>query len=173
MMIGLFLIIATCLASVAYSFLFRNNHFSIDSNIEHIKLNNNRVHSHMGNGIEADYHNDMTHPIHSIKHVTFVSSNKNKIKEVKMILGEEFPWDLQTMDIDLHELQATPIEVSRHKCQQAVELCNGPVIVEDTSLCFNALNGLPGPYIKWFYEAIGNEGLIKLLQGFDDRTGIL
>jgi inosine/xanthosine triphosphate pyrophosphatase family protein len=23
-------------------------------------------------------------------------------------------------------------------------------VVEDTSLCFNALNGLPGPYIKWW-----------------------
>jgi inosine triphosphate pyrophosphatase len=24
----------------------------------------------------------------------------------------------------------------------------GPAMVEDTSLCFNALGGLPGPYIK-------------------------
>lgn len=23
----------------------------------------------------------------------------------------------------------------------------GPVLVEDTCLCFNALNGLPGPYV--------------------------
>ena len=23
----------------------------------------------------------------------------------------------------------------------------GPVLVEDTCLCFNALNGLPGPYM--------------------------
>ena len=44
---------------------------------------------------------------------------------------------------------------------------DGPVIVEDTSLCFNALNGLPGPYVKWFYEAVGNEGLVKILDGFE------
>lgn len=30
---------------------------------------------------------------------------------------------------------------------------NGPVITEDTSLCFNALSGLPGVYIKVFHEA--------------------
>lgn len=24
---------------------------------------------------------------------------------------------------------------------------NGPVLVEDTALCFNALGGLPGPYM--------------------------
>jgi inosine triphosphate pyrophosphatase len=43
--------------------------------------------------------------------------------------------------------------------------------VEDTSLCFNALNGLPGPYIKWFYESLGNDGLVKLLDAFEDKSG--
>lgn len=45
-----------------------------------------------------------------------------------------------------------------------------PVIVEDTCLCFNALGGLPGPYIKWFLKKVGPEGLFKMLQGFDDHT---
>ena len=26
-------------------------------------------------------------------------------------------------------------------------------------------------YIKWFYEAIGNEGLAKLLDGYEDKSG--
>ena len=34
----------------------------------------------------------------------------------------------------------------------------GPCITEDTALCFEALNGLPGPYIKYFLEDIGYEG---------------
>lgn len=34
----------------------------------------------------------------------------------------------------------------------------GPVITEDTSLCFAALNGLPGPYIKVFWRELGLEG---------------
>eukprot|EP00597_Dinobryon_sp_UTEXLB2267_P008566 CAMPEP_0170097664 /NCGR_PEP_ID=MMETSP0019_2-20121128/29359_1 /TAXON_ID=98059 /ORGANISM="Dinobryon sp., Strain UTEXLB2267" /LENGTH=188 /DNA_ID=CAMNT_0010319975 /DNA_START=186 /DNA_END=752 /DNA_ORIENTATION=+ len=88
-----------------------------------------------------------------------------------MILGGKYPWELICHNVDLTEPQATPIEVSRAKCAQAALLCEGPVIVEDTSLCFNALNGLPGPYIKWFYEAIGNEGLVKLLDGYEDKSG--
>lgn len=107
----------------------------------------------------------------NITHLTFVSSNARKIMEVKLILGFNFPWEIRTHSVDLEEPQATPIEVSRSKCRQAIELCDGPVIVEDTSLCFNALNGMPGPYIKWFYEAIGNEGLVKLLDGFEDKSG--
>ena len=38
----------------------------------------------------------------------------------------------------------------------------GPVITEDTSLCFAALNGLPGPYIKFFWRELGLEGTIRL-----------
>jgi len=44
------------------------------------------------------------------------------------------------------------------------------VLVEDTCLCFNALKGLPGPYIKWFLEKLGHEGLNKLLYGFEDKS---
>lgn len=44
------------------------------------------------------------------------------------------------------------------------------MLVEDTSLCFNALNGMPGPYIKWFQEKIGNTGLYNLLQAYEDKS---
>eukprot|EP00798_Chlamydomonas_sp_ICE-L_P022079 gene22079-29143_t len=43
-------------------------------------------------------------------------------------------------------------------------------MVEDTSLCFNAMGGLPGPYIKWFLEQLGHDGLNRMLAGFDDKT---
>lgn len=47
----------------------------------------------------------------------------------------------------------------------------GAVIVEDTSLCFNAMGGLPGPYIKWFLQKLGHDGLNAMLAGFEDKTG--
>ena len=34
--------------------------------------------------------------------------------------------------------------MTREKCREAARQVRGPVIVEDTSLCFNALGGLPG-----------------------------
>lgn len=42
--------------------------------------------------------------------------------------------------------------------------------MEDTSLCFDALGGLPGPYVKWFLQAVGPDGLHRLLTGFDVKT---
>ena len=43
-------------------------------------------------------------------------------------------------------------------------------MVEDTCLCFNAWNGLPGPYIKWFLAKLGHEGMNKSLAGFEDKS---
>lgn len=45
----------------------------------------------------------------------------------------------------------------------------GTVMVEDTCLCFEALKGLPGPYIKWFVQKVGLEGLNAMLEGFEDK----
>lgn len=61
-------------------------------------------------------------------------------------------------------------EISKKKCQEAARIVQGPVIVEDTCLCFNALQGLPGPYIKWFLEKLQPEGLVKMLAGWEDKS---
>ena len=63
-----------------------------------------------------------------------------------------------------------PCQISREKCRIASKLVGGAVMVEDTSLCFNALHGLPGPYIKWFLEKLHHEGLNRMLAGFEDKT---
>lgn len=54
-----------------------------------------------------------------------------------------------------------------------LKLCGSlpAVFVEDTCLCFNAYKGLPGPYVKWFLEKLGHDGLNRMLHGFDDKTG--
>lgn len=52
-----------------------------------------------------------------------------------------------------HHRQGEPKDVAREKCLLAVKEVQGPTITEDTALCYNALGGLPGVYIKWFLEA--------------------
>jgi inosine triphosphate pyrophosphatase len=37
----------------------------------------------------------------------------------------------------------------------------GPCITEDTALCFDAFNGLPGPYIKYFLQELGHDGELR------------
>lgn len=68
-------------------------------------------------------------------------------------------FQLIAQDIDLPEYQGEPEEIVKAKCALAAEHIKGPVIVEDTSLCFNALGGMPGPYIKWFLQKVGPSGM--------------
>lgn len=75
-----------------------------------------------------------------------------------------------SVKLDLPELQGEPDDISKQKCIIACEKYNGPVMVEDTSLCFNAYKGLPGPYIKWFLDKMGHDGLVNMLAGFEDKS---
>ncbi|XP_072937341.1 inosine triphosphate pyrophosphatase [Epargyreus clarus] len=102
--------------------------------------------------------------------LTFVTGNAKKLEEVRAILGSTFPLEIISHKLDLPELQGDIDEVSIKKCQEAARLLQKPVVVEDTCLCFNALNGLPGPYIKWFLEKLKPEGLTKLLAGWEDKS---
>ena len=87
----------------------------------------------------------------------------------------EYFKDIQVkqLDIDLPELQGQPEDIVRGKLKLALEKSKdleGPVLVEDTSLCFNAYGGLPGPYIKYFLKAIKQEGLYKMACAFEDHS---
>ncbi|XP_045430704.1 inosine triphosphate pyrophosphatase isoform X4 [Pipistrellus kuhlii] len=104
------------------------------------------------------------------KQLVFVTGNAKKLEEVIQILGDKFPYTLVAKKIDLPEYQGEPDEISIQKCQEAARQVQGPVLVEDTCLCFNALGGLPGPYIKWFLEKLKPEGLHQLLAGFEDKS---
>lgn len=103
--------------------------------------------------------------------LTFVTGNARKLDEVKSILGDSLKnYVLVSQKLDLPELQGSPEEVSAQKCKLAAQKINGAVMVEDTSLCYNALGGLPGVYIKWFLEGIGLEGLSNILEAYSDKT---
>ena len=112
-------------------------------------------------------------PIKS-KIINFVSGNKNKLRELNDIFKEHFKdIEIKQLDIDLPELQGLPEDIVKGKLNLALEKAkklDGPVLVEDTSLCFNAYGGLPGAYIKYFLKAIKPEGLYKMACAFDDHS---
>merc|ERR1711879_903659 len=90
------------------------------------------------------------------KTITFVTGNANKLREVSQVLADNKTLKFVNVDIDLPEFQGTAEDVSKFKCIEATKHIKGPVIVEDTSLSFNALNGMPGLY--------------KMVSGFEDHT---
>lgn len=104
--------------------------------------------------------------------IHFATGNNKKLQEVVAILadGHPLPFEVDAVKLELPELQGEPEDIAKEKCRLAAREVGGAVMVEDTCLCFNALKGLPGPYIKWFLDKCGHDGLNKMLDGFDDRT---
>ncbi|MCA1838650.1 MAG: RdgB/HAM1 family non-canonical purine NTP pyrophosphatase [Actinobacteria bacterium] len=100
----------------------------------------------------------------------FVTSNPNKAREAAEILGVE----MRSVGLDLPELQALDVaQVAVAKAAAARATLgdpDSPVLVEDSGLVIDAWNGLPGALTKWFLRSVGNEGLVKMLSGEENRS---
>ena len=99
--------------------------------------------------------------------ITFITGNQHKVEALEKWLG----FSLKHHKLDLDELQELdPKLVVEHKAKQAYEILKTAVLIEDTALWFHSLGRLPGTFVKWFIEEIGNDGLCRLLKDFDDRS---
>lgn len=99
----------------------------------------------------------------------FATKNENKLREVNQILG----YNLEQISVDLYEPQGIDlIQIVSEKAKDAFCKIGKIVLVEDTGIEFNAWNRLPGPFIKWFLDTIGNEGIIKMMDKFNDRSAV-
>jgi len=101
--------------------------------------------------------------------LTFITGNASKAEQ----LGRHLDHPVAHTKLDLPEIQSLDLrEIIEHKAKEAHKQVGGTVLVEDTSLTFNALGRLPGPLIKWFLSELDNHGLSKLLNGYEDRTAL-
>ncbi|MBU1197400.1 non-canonical purine NTP pyrophosphatase [Candidatus Micrarchaeota archaeon] len=99
------------------------------------------------------------------KILTFVSSNPEKIKEVRFVLSHTgIPCRSQRMHLNEPRLES-PEAVALAKARYAHQRLHVPIIAEDTSIYFKAYPLFPGLYAAYAYDALGLEGLLKLLNG--------
>jgi inosine triphosphate pyrophosphatase len=103
-----------------------------------------------------------------MKKILFITGNLNKLVEAKQLLPE---FKIDNCSIKLPETQGSRKQIIINKASYALKVLKRPLIVEDTALCFTALNGLPGPYIKDFLLGVGNTSLHRMLKGFKDKRG--
>src|SRR5688572_8872053 len=100
--------------------------------------------------------------------VLFITGNQSKADYLAKLLG--MPLDHHKYDLD--EIQSMHLDkIVTHKVKQAYKLAGRPVLVEDVGLGFTALNGLPGPFVKFFVDQTeGLEKMCRMLDGFGDRS---
>lgn len=97
--------------------------------------------------------------------IHFITGNDGKFREAKALLPE-----LKRLDVDLPEEQSLDATyVIEKKLDAARKQFDGALIVEDTSLYLDGLNGFPGPLVKWMLQAVGTEGIHNLTQKIHNK----
>jgi non-canonical purine NTP pyrophosphatase (RdgB/HAM1 family) len=96
-----------------------------------------------------------------MKTIYFATTNKDKLREAKDILK----LDIEGIKVEVEEYQSIdPIIVATKKARAYYKKLKKPIFAEDVSLVFKELGKLPGPFIKYFLNELGNDGLVKLLR---------
>lgn len=96
---------------------------------------------------------------------TLVTGNPGKLAETRRILG----FDVDAEAVDLPEIQSLDMgDVVRAKGREAYRRLRRPVVVEETGLDLAALNGFPGPLVKWMLDAVGAPGIARTAHALGD-----
>jgi XTP/dITP diphosphohydrolase len=103
------------------------------------------------------------------KVVFLVTGNVHKYIEARLVLAE---CGLSTamINVDTIEIQANTIEsVAKASAIDAVKKCCLPLIVEDSGLFVETLNGFPGPYSSYAFETVGTGGILGMMRDVKNR----
>ncbi len=104
-----------------------------------------------------------------MKKITYVTGNWAKIKSAKQYL-EPLGYEVEQIKMEVPELQEDSIEeVAKYSAKWASEKLQKDVLKNDSGLCVDALKGFPGPYTHYVQDTIGEDGLLKLLEGEQNR----
>ncbi len=105
------------------------------------------------------------------KKIVFITSNENKLREVREILRG---FEVVSKSIPFIEIQGRSFEdVVFHKLSQVIGLCEEEIIVvEDSGIVIDALSEsyeFPGIYSKPFLDALNLEGVLDIMKNKPNR----
>jgi len=104
-----------------------------------------------------------------LRKIIFASTNENKFKEILLHL-RNFDLEIEFLRFKTNEIQSEILEdIALEKSKVAFEIIGQPLIVEDTGLFIDSLNGFPGPYSSYVLQTIGNNGILELLSNKSNR----
>lgn len=100
--------------------------------------------------------------------LTVVTSNVHKAGEVAAFFTGIAEVEHVSLEIPEYRYPAVR-DIAEEKARYAYEILRRPLIVDDTGFFIDALHGFPGPNAAYVFETIGNQGILKLMDGVADR----
>ncbi len=104
--------------------------------------------------------------------IYFATGNAHKLREAKNILGD-VGYEVEQLDCDYPELQADDLEtISAYGARWCADKLDRDVMVDDSGIFIDALNGFPGPYSRYVEDHLGNQKVLKLMEGETNRKAV-
>ena len=104
--------------------------------------------------------------------IVFASTNESKFNEIFLYL-KTFNIEIEFVRFGTFEIQSNKLEeIALQKAKEAFEKIGRPLIVEDTGIFIDSLNGFPGTYSSYVLGTIGNQGILDLLLNSSNRFAL-
>ncbi|MCR4311492.1 MAG: hypothetical protein NUV54_02945 [Candidatus Taylorbacteria bacterium] len=101
--------------------------------------------------------------------VLFATSNKKKVENAKRSMSKH-GIEVEQVEVELTESRSfDPEVIAVEKADQAFELLQKPVMVEDSGFFVNAIGEFPKTHVKFSLETLGINNILKTLEGVKDR----
>lgn len=104
--------------------------------------------------------------------IFFATSNSGKLKEAQNLLLP-LGFQIEQLNIPYPEIQGPTLEeVASFGIKWILRNHDiaGALMIEDAGLFVHSLSDFPGVYSKFVFTTIGYEGVLKLLEGEEDRS---
>lgn len=101
----------------------------------------------------------------------FITSKPDKVRVLQGYLQKVgVACQVSLCEEDIPEPQGRSIiDIAEKKALLAYRQLRQPVVVEDSGFYIDALNGFPGPYVKYALDTLGIEGITKLMADKEER----
>lgn len=104
-----------------------------------------------------------------MKKINYITTNKFKVLVAKENL-EPLGFDIVPKSINCPEIQADTIEeVAIFSSKYASDYLKEDTLKNDSGLVIPALDGFPSAYTKYVEQTIGEDGVLKLMDGIEER----
>jgi XTP/dITP diphosphohydrolase len=107
-----------------------------------------------------------------MKTLYFITGNKGKVREATEKL-RPLGFSVVQKDLGYPEVQADSLqEVAQQGIEHVRAKLHQAFMLEDAGLFIDTLQGFPGVYSKYVFFTIGLPGILRLLQGVENRKAV-
>ena len=99
-----------------------------------------------------------------------ITSNPGKVAEFQRMFGD-LGIEMEHVKVPYDEVQTSDLEEVVRKGMDALRATGlRDFIIDDSGMFVDALKGFPGVYSAFVQKTVGNEGILTLMEGVEDRS---